>query len=115
LPSNLGKMPKVNDKLLHLGAYAGLAFLLAAALTACRLKRGTLLITLAVAAVYGCVDEVSQMLVKGRDADIADWAADVFGAGVGALAFAVGLLLITGRFPNAPISAERSAESDTPS
>ena len=112
LPSSLGKLPDVNDKLLHLGAYAGLAFLLAAALTACRLKHGTLLITLVVAAVYGCFDELSQKLVAGRTADVADWAADVFGAGVGALAFAVALLLITRRFPNAAIAEEGSAESD---
>ncbi|MBP88234.1 MAG: hypothetical protein CMJ64_16205 [Planctomycetaceae bacterium] len=114
LPSGLGKMPNFNDKCLHLGAYAGLAFLLAAALTAFRLKRGTLLITLAVAAVYGCVDELTQMLVNGRQADVADWAADVFGAGVGAVAFAVGLLLITGRFPNTASSDEIVVESSDP-
>jgi VanZ family protein len=113
LPSSLAKMPDVNDKLLHLGAYAGLAFLLSAALTASRLKHGTLLITLAVAAAYGCFDELSQMLVVGRHADIADWAADVFGAGIGALVFAGGLLLITRRFPNAAVVAEASLESDS--
>jgi VanZ family protein len=115
VPPSFAKIPKFSDKLLHLGAYAGLAFFLAAALTACRLKRGTLLITVAVAAAYGCVDELTQLLVAGRHADVGDWAADVFGASVGAVAFAVGLLLITGRFPNAVNSDKASTNHESPS
>lgn len=108
LPSNFGgSLPRANDKLLHLGAYAGLAFLMSAALTAYGLRRGTLLITLAVAATYGLIDEVTQLLVQGRHAEVADWAADVCGAGLGAVTFAFALLLITRRFPNAPVTPEQ--------
>jgi VanZ family protein len=79
----------INDKLLHFGAYAGLAFLLAAALATLRVRHGTLLLPLTVAAAYGCVDELSQMAVPGRHAEVADWAADVFGAGAGVLTFSL--------------------------
>ena len=85
----------INDKLLHFGAYAGLAFLLAAALKSLRVRHGTLLLPMVVAAVYGCVDELSQMAVPGRRAEVADWAADVFGAGLGVVAFGlVSLVLV---------------------
>jgi len=89
LPNDLPSLGEVDDKLLHFGAYAGLAFLLAAACTTLRLRHGTLLLPMAVAAIYGCIDELSQRAVPGREADVADWAADVFGAGVGVFAFGV--------------------------
>ena len=89
LPHGVRGLGKVNDKLLHFGAYAGLAFLLAAALTTIRLRRGVFLLPLGVAAIYACVDELSQMAVPGRQADVADWVADVFGAGLGVFAFGV--------------------------
>jgi len=89
LPDDLPSLGEVDDKLLHFGAYAGLAFLLAAACRTLRLRHGTLLLPLAVAAIYGCIDELSQRAVPGRQADIADWAADVLGAGVGVFVFGV--------------------------
>ena len=89
LPQGVQGIGRVNDKLLHFGAYAGLAFLLAAALTTLRLRRGAILLPLTTAAVYGCVDELSQIAVPGRHAEVTDWAADVSGAGVGVLAFSV--------------------------
>src|SRR5690349_15212493 len=54
---------QANDKVLHFSAYAGLAFLLAAVLTAFRLRVNTLFSSWAVAAGYGALDELSQMLV----------------------------------------------------
>ena len=89
LPNELPSLEQIDDKILHFGAYAGLAFLLVAAFKARRLRHGTLLLPLAVAAIYGCVDELSQKAVPGRQADVADWAADVLGAGVGVFAFGV--------------------------
>ncbi|MCA9144676.1 MAG: VanZ family protein [Planctomycetaceae bacterium] len=89
IPMGVRGLGRINDKVLHFGAYAGLAFLLAAALSTLRVRHGTLLLPLVVAAVYGCVDELSQMAVPGRQAEVADWAADVFGAGVGVFAFAL--------------------------
>lgn len=89
IPHGVRGMGKVNDKVLHFGAYAGLAFLLAAALTSLRVRHGALLFPMLIAAIYGCFDEVSQLAVRGRQADVADWAADVFGAGVGVFAFGI--------------------------
>ena len=89
LPPGGQGLPRFNDKVLHFGAYAGLAFLLAAALTTLRVRRGALLLPLMVAAAYGCADELSQNAIPGRHADVADWAADVLGAGVGVIAFSI--------------------------
>lgn len=112
LPGTLGALPRINDKILHLGAYAGLGFLLSAALTAYGLRRGTLIITLALAALYGCFDELTQLLVRGRQAELADWAADVFGAGLGGVAFAIAILILARRFPNTPPSTGDAAAAN---
>lgn len=69
----------VSDKLLHTVAYAGLSFLLAWALP----KMGGSLSHVAWAAgiafAYGCIDELTQMLVPSRSCDIWDLAADSVG------------------------------------
>jgi VanZ family protein len=75
---------QVSDKLSHVAAYAGLAVLLAAALhvTAERLNLRKLGTALALLALYGIVDESTQIPV-GRDASIGDWLADLLGAAAG--------------------------------
>lgn len=78
-----------NDKLLHFGAYAGLAFLIAAVLTAFRLRVNTLLLSWATAAGYGVVDELSQLFISNRSAEVGDWLADSSGALVGLGVFAL--------------------------
>lgn len=71
------------DKLLHFGAYFGLAVLL----LTWRLSRQSItfrrviLLWLMIAA-YGIFDEVTQPLVN-RDAEVVDWLADIAGAAVG--------------------------------
>jgi VanZ family protein len=72
------------DKALHTTEYAGLALLI------CRALRGEGLrwwrsVTLAVilASVYAATDEWHQFFVPQRDADVADWAADLIGAAAG--------------------------------
>jgi VanZ family protein len=83
--------PRGSDKLAHLGAYAALAFLIA---TTWQLNAGVLtgrhlfLVWLA-AAIYGVLDEVTQLAV-GRDCTLGDWTADALGAAAGLLVF-VGL------------------------
>ncbi|MBI2478831.1 MAG: VanZ family protein [Planctomycetia bacterium] len=89
MPQGIQSLGGINDKLLHFGAYAGLAFLLAAALTSLRVRHGVLLLPMTVAAVYGCLDELSQIPILGRRAEVADLAADMFGAGVGVIAFCI--------------------------
>lgn len=84
VPGGIIVGPRTSDKLLHAGAYAGLAFLLALLSPPLGLRRwrpyaGILLI----AACYGAVDELGQIPIPGRNADVGDWVADVVGAGVG--------------------------------
>ncbi|MEX2535457.1 MAG: VanZ family protein [Trueperaceae bacterium] len=64
------------DKLAHAGLFGVLSALLYMAGL-----RPTLAV--AVAALYGVVDEVHQMFVPGRNPDILDWLADIAGAAVG--------------------------------
>ncbi|MCA9120239.1 MAG: VanZ family protein [Planctomycetaceae bacterium] len=112
IPQGVRGLGRINDKLLHFGAYAGLAFLLAAALSTLRVRHGTLLLPLIVAAVYGCIDELSQIAVPGRRAEFADWAADIFGAGVGVFAFGV-LSLAVARLCARSQSGNQQAVSET--
>jgi VanZ family protein len=86
-----------SDKWYHFGGYAGLSFLLAARLAVTRSLSTRLIVCVAaIVALYAAFDEVSQIPV-GRDADIADWYADVAGAAVGLFAF--GILDVLARRP----------------
>ena len=80
----------VNDKLQHAAAYAGLAFLLLVAVRAFRRRSGRLyLVVIGVGALYGVADELTQLLVPNRSAELLDWIADITGLALGAAAFAV--------------------------
>ncbi len=83
-----------SDKLFHFGAFFGLAILLAGCF-ACFRRTGPLLYgaIVALAAGYGILDELTQMLVKNRTADPLDWLTDVGGAIAGTLIFAAGMWL----------------------
>ncbi|MBI3866143.1 MAG: VanZ family protein [Planctomycetia bacterium] len=84
------------DKSQHLVAYAGLAFLLALRQwygSSPTWKRAWTV--LGIVAVYGIVDELTQIPV-GRTAEVLDWLADVAGA-VGGLALLAGLRGALGR------------------
>jgi VanZ family protein len=71
------------DKVVHFTMYLGLGLLLGRQLLVTgRSPRQTLLVGLAVLAVYGIVDELTQPFF-GRGADPLDWLADVAGAAVG--------------------------------
>jgi VanZ family protein len=104
-PARVPRTPG-GDKLHHFLAYFILSFMLGATLWQvfpARRRLAPLLVLLA-AAVYGIVDELTQIPV-GRQAEVADWVADVSGAAVGAL-----LLTVLQRR-----SAPRSAPGDSPS
>ncbi len=76
-----------NDKLLHFGAYFGLAFLMATRLQTLRpvTWRATLAIW-SLAALTGVVDELTQLLPGiNRHCEFADWLADIAGAACGLL------------------------------
>lgn len=82
--ANLGTEVTGADKLGHFGMYGVLGFLVARALPSPR-TRTDLLAALAWMTVFGLLDEVHQRWIPGRDASIADWAADFLGATVGLL------------------------------
>lgn len=84
MPATGVDLPRVNDKLMHLTAFAGLALLLAWAIPTHRAKPlAHLKWTALIALVYGVLDECSQALVPGRSPDIRDYAADVAGIVIG--------------------------------
>ncbi len=78
-----------SDKVLHLGAFAGLAFLMAWAIPSNmhKLNRNTFLAAF-VTVVYAGLDELLQIPV-GRTADWRDFYADCFGIGMGLLAYSL--------------------------
>lgn len=88
-PNPLPFVPRgilTHDKLLHALAYAVLGLLVCRALLAGGvLPRRAVLLALLIASAYGITDEIHQMYVPNREADVADWAADTIGAALGAL------------------------------
>lgn len=71
------------DKVLHAGAFGVLSALAAWAMTQGRLRSATWRVLLGAALIstaYGALDETHQYFVPGRQADVADLAADALGA-----------------------------------
>jgi VanZ family protein len=92
VPEPFGVRP--SDKLLHLSAYAVLGALVGLAFSQYRRLRLSLAAALlAGVALHGMLDEVTQPLF-GRDAEVADWFADVAGAVLGlGLMLAISMLV----------------------
>ena len=84
-------MPKLgfNDKLYHLGAYTVLAFFINLTLIYQRkskfLFEKSAIATIIISSVYGALDEIHQVYVPGRFAELLDWSADAIGACLGVL------------------------------
>jgi VanZ family protein len=75
-----------SDKSLHALAYFGLAVLVFRAIAGrlrARVTWGAAVAVLAITIGYGITDEVHQLYVPGRSADIADVYADAIGASLG--------------------------------
>lgn len=87
-----------SDKVFHFGAFFGLAILLCGT-AACFRRTGPVLYAgvVGLAACYGILDELTQRLVTNRTADPLDWLADICGAIVGTLIFALGMKLFGSR------------------
>jgi VanZ family protein len=87
LPSK--SMPSIgfSDKIQHALAFAGLAFLLAWAIPKRATWQSHLVLTLAIAVIYGGVDEITQKFIPGRHCDWWDFVADVIGACLGIAAY----------------------------
>jgi VanZ family protein len=86
------------DKVFHFGAYVGLAILLCGCAACFRRMRPVLYAgVVGLAACYGILDELTQRMVMNRTADPLDWLADICGAIVGTLIFALGMKLFGSR------------------
>jgi len=99
---------RISDKVAHAAEYAGFGLLLMFALrgTFKRARRWVLmLVVVALGAAVGALDEVYQITVPGREGDVLDWTADVFGVVLG-VAVAVGLDTLIARRRGAGGSAE---------
>lgn len=79
----------LSDKLNHFLAYAVLAFLIYLALYFSKRfsfnPKRIFLITLSIVAFYGLVDEIHQIFIPGRYAELLDWVADFVGSLLGAI------------------------------
>jgi len=82
---------EVQDKVEHFIAYYVLSILLLLTIhfqdTIKSLKKRAITVTLLLILFYGALDELHQMLVPGRIADITDWIADSIGGITGILTF----------------------------
>ena len=98
VPGSLVPQAAGFDKWAHFFAYAGLAVVLAlAASVIWRPGLATYVGVWLVAASYGALDELTQLLVPGRSADVRDWLADIGGAGLGIVMFHVAMSLLLQR------------------
>ena len=84
LPGNLSLSVGVSDKIEHFGAYGLLSVFLYLNLLFQKkyvlLKKYPATFTLIIASLYGMFDELHQLFVPGRTADILDWTADFLGS-----------------------------------
>ncbi len=89
LPSTSAITIGVSDKIEHFGAYGLLSGILYLNLFFQKkfkvLKKYPAIFTILIASFYGLLDELHQLFVPGRSAQILDWFADFSGAVVGVL------------------------------
>lgn len=76
--------PQNTDKVVHLVMYAGFAFLLSLWLSVRKpWTRKTLVRVFVTAIVYAALDEILQMPLESRSADVWDFVMDLLGAAIG--------------------------------
>lgn len=89
LPSESLPSVEISDKLNHFLAFFVLGFFLNLTLKYQTkfpaLKKNILIITIIIASGYGLLDELHQLFVPGRSAEVLDWIADFIGAISGSL------------------------------
>ena len=94
-----------SDKIQHFGAFFVLAILLNLALIYQRksyfLFKNAIISTIIITMSYGAIDEIHQLFISGRSADIRDWLADSSGVIIGIL-----LLNVLKNFLNYKINFE---------
>ena len=89
LPSSSAITVGVSDKIEHFGAYGLLSVFLYLKLFFQNkyelLKRFPALFTIFIASFYGFLDEIHQLFVPGRSAELLDWLADFVGSVIAVL------------------------------
>ena len=80
--------PGATDKLVHLLLYGVLGALAMRASAASANTVWTVAVVTLAVSLFGAVDELHQLLVPGRSADLIDWLADSAGGFTGALVIA---------------------------
>lgn len=83
LPSGMAITTDVSDKVNHFGAYGLLSVFLYLNLYFQNkffiLKKNPAIFTVIIASIYGALDEIHQIYVPGRSAELLDWIADLSG------------------------------------
>lgn len=91
LPSDRAITFTVSDKFQHFAAYSILSFMLSLAFLVQdkhrAVKEKYLIMAVLVSSVYGTLDEIHQIFVPGRSADVFDLIADAIGSVTGAMLF----------------------------
>ncbi len=87
-------LPHPEDWVAHAGMYAGLGFLIARAASLGGWPSRRLVWMGALLSLLGVLDELHQLFIPGRDAEVGDWVADTTGAAAGLL---MGARLMTSR------------------
>ena len=85
-PENMPDIPYL-DKMLHLGVYALLGALFLRALRTLKMKNtlALMILSMALASLYGMSDELHQYFVPARNAELMDILADMLGSILGVL------------------------------
>lgn len=78
-----------SDKVHHALAFSGLAFLLAWAIPTSGQMLRHLCVVASIGLCYGCLDELTQLLIPGRHCDVQDIAADFVGVCCGIVAYVI--------------------------
>ncbi len=68
------------DKVVHFGLYMVLFLLLARALRRTGWPARRLWLVVVIVSAFAALDELHQLFIPGRDADVLDWSADTVGA-----------------------------------
>lgn len=89
LPSTMAITSGVSDKIEHFLAYALLGVLVFLTLKLQKkyltFNKNAVVCAILIASIYGILDELHQLFIKGRSCDIKDWTADFFGAAIAVL------------------------------
>jgi VanZ family protein len=88
-------LPHPIDWVGHFGLYAGLGGLIARVASMRGWPRRYLLIAAVLISVGAALDELHQLFIPGRDAEVLDWLSDTLGAATG---LTVGFQLMKSRF-----------------